>query len=108
MRPRIVEALGAWVADQFYDFSNLGDNADVISIATASPVNMLCVEITFLKQTERDYEVFVRRDDGVALQVRSFDRQRRLPHDIAHFVVENELRLQHGFWGLLAAGAADM
>jgi hypothetical protein len=62
------------------------------------------MEITFTKQTERDYQVFVRRDDGVLLQVRSFDRPRRLPHDIAHFVVENELQLDHGFWGLLAAG----
>jgi hypothetical protein len=40
----------------------------------------------------------------VLLQVQSFDRPRRLPHDIAHFVVENELQLEHGFWGLLAAG----
>lgn len=62
------------------------------------------MEITFTKTAERDYEVLVRRDDGVLLQVRSFDRPRGLPHDIAHFGVENELHLEHGFWGLLAAG----
>jgi hypothetical protein len=33
----------------------------------------------------------------VLLEVRSFDRPRRLPHDIAHFLVESELQLEHGF-----------
>ena len=44
------------------------------------------------------------RDDGVVLEVQSFDRPVRLPHDIAHFVVESELSLKHGLWGLLASG----
>jgi hypothetical protein len=30
---------------------------------------------------------------------------RGLPHDLAQFVVEGILGLQHGFWGLLANGA---
>lgn len=30
---------------------------------------------------------------------------RDLPHDLAQFVVEATLSLQHGFWGLLASGA---
>jgi len=30
---------------------------------------------------------------------------RDLPHDLAQFVVESTLGLQHGFWGLLAGGA---
>jgi hypothetical protein len=30
---------------------------------------------------------------------------RDLPHDLAQFVVETTLGLQHGFWGLLASGA---
>src|SRR4030095_4302657 len=62
------------------------------------------MEITFSKTAQRDYEVLVRRDDGVLLQVQSFDRPLGLPHDIAHFVVESELHLEHGFWGMLAAG----
>ena len=62
------------------------------------------MEISFSKTGQRDDEVLVRRDDGVLLEVQSFDRPLRLPHDIAHFVVENELQLEHGFWGLLAAG----
>ena len=62
------------------------------------------MEITFAKTAQRDYQVSVKRDDGVQLQVTSFDRPRALPHDLAHFVVENELHLEHGFFGLLAAG----
>ncbi|MGH7492114.1 MAG: hypothetical protein ACREOO_06925 [bacterium] len=30
---------------------------------------------------------------------------RDLPHDLAQFVVESTLGMQHGFWGLLANGA---
>jgi len=30
---------------------------------------------------------------------------RDLPHDLAQFVVESELGLEQGFWGLLAKGA---
>lgn len=30
---------------------------------------------------------------------------RDLPHDLAQFVVESTLGLEHGFWGLLARGA---
>lgn len=62
------------------------------------------MEITFTKAAPRKYEVLLRRDDGVVLAVPSFDRPARLPHDIAHFIVESELGLQRGFWGLLAAG----
>ena len=63
------------------------------------------MEITFTKAARRKYQVLVRRDDGVVLEVPSFDRPARLPHDIAHYVVESELCLGCGFWGLLAAGA---
>jgi len=57
------------------------------------------MEITFTKTAGRKYEVLVHRDDGVVLEVQSFDRPVRLPHDIAHFVVESELSLKHGLWG---------
>lgn len=63
------------------------------------------MEVTFTRTGRRKYEVLVRRDDGVVLELRSFDRPARLPHDLAHFVVESELRLERGLWGLLAAGA---
>jgi len=62
------------------------------------------MDVTFTKTAKRKYEVLVRRGDGVVLEVPSFDRPSRLPHDIAHFIVESELRLASGLWGLLAAG----
>jgi hypothetical protein len=43
------------------------------------------MEIKFTKAAQRRYEVLVRRDDGVLIDVPSFDRPVRLPHDIAHY-----------------------
>jgi hypothetical protein len=63
------------------------------------------VEITFTKTDQRKYETLVRRDDGVLLSVQSPDRPASLPHDIAHYLVERELKLERGFWGSVAAGA---
>ncbi|GHF75934.1 hypothetical protein GCM10017566_57220 [Amycolatopsis bartoniae] len=45
------------------------------------------------------------RDDGVTLQMRSYDRKSRVPHDLAHAVTERELGLSTGVFGCLAAGA---
>ena len=47
----------------------------------------------------------VRRDDGVTLELPSYAPLHRLPHDLAHFVVERTLGLSWGFWGSIAAGA---
>ena len=46
----------------------------------------------------------VLRDDGVSLEVQSFDRTSTFPHDVAHYIVERELKLEHGFWGCVASG----
>src|SRR5262245_58854131 len=62
------------------------------------------MDITFTKTANRNYEILIRRDDGVTLELRTFDRPAGLPHDIAHFIVESELHLERGLWGLLAAG----
>jgi hypothetical protein len=48
---------------------------------------------------------YVRRDDGVTLELPSYAPLRRLPHDLAHFVVEHALGLTRGFWGSIAEGA---
>jgi hypothetical protein len=63
------------------------------------------MEITFTRSGERTYTTLAHRDDGVLLQVPSYDRKFPLPHDLAHYVVERELGLEHGFWGCVAAGA---
>jgi hypothetical protein len=44
------------------------------------------------------------RDDGTQTQA-AMPRQGTLPHDLVHYVVESALRLQHGFLGMIAAGA---
>ena len=38
--------------------------------------------------------------------VRPHDRPSGLPHDLVHYVVERELGLAWGFWGLVAAEAS--
>ena len=45
------------------------------------------------------------RDDGVTVAaLGSPGRRDVLPHDLVHYVVESELRLERGFWGRVAAG----
>ena len=51
------------------------------------------------------YQTMVVRRDGVRFAVRGPDCTFALPHDIAHYVVEKALGLDHGFWGRVAAGA---
>lgn len=63
------------------------------------------MEITFTKTGERTYEVVASRDDGVTLRVRTPDKPLKIPHDMAHYVVERELKMEGGFWGSVAAGA---
>jgi hypothetical protein len=63
------------------------------------------MNITFTRSGEHTYTTLALRDDGVLLQVPSYDRKFPLPHDLAHYVVERELGLNQGFWGCVAAGA---
>jgi hypothetical protein len=63
------------------------------------------MNITFTRSGEHTYTTSALRDDGVMLEVPSYDRTSPLPHDLAHYVVERELGLNHGFWGCVAAGA---
>ncbi len=39
------------------------------------------------------------------MQFALYDYGPMLPHDLVHYVVEDELGLEFGFWGLAAAGA---
>jgi hypothetical protein len=45
------------------------------------------------------------REDGVSVAIEGYASTRRLPHDLAHFAVEDALQSRHGFWGSVAAGA---
>ena len=63
------------------------------------------MEIVMTRTAEERSTTFVRRDDGVTLELPSYAPLHRLPHDVAHFVVERTLGLPWGFWGSIAAGA---
>jgi hypothetical protein len=51
------------------------------------------------------YAVIIRRDDGLTVRLPGYDRRRRVPHELVHFVAEREFRLDKGVFGSIAAGA---
>ncbi|MDH5672644.1 MAG: hypothetical protein OEZ06_10875 [Myxococcales bacterium] len=63
------------------------------------------MRVLFTKIADARHRVQVLREDGfsetVELETRSF-----LLHDLAHYAVEAEARLERGFYGLLAAGVS--
>ncbi len=63
------------------------------------------MELHFINSEHRRIPTLVQRNDGVELSVPVFGPLAPIPNDLAHFVVESELRLQGGFWGSVAAGA---
>jgi hypothetical protein len=63
------------------------------------------MQITFIRKSVRDCAIRCVSDDGTVLAVRTYSRPLGLPHDLAHYIVERELGLAWGFWGLVAAGA---
>ena len=66
------------------------------------------MEVSFHRGKGGDYVSLARRDDGVVVRLQSNSHHRSfdppLPHDLAHFVVEQELELEAGLWGVIAAG----
>ena len=63
------------------------------------------MKVTFTRTAERRYRVSVEGPDVVSsVMERAPGYDTRLPHDMAHFVVENELGITGGVFGQLAAG----
>ncbi|MGD9573500.1 MAG: hypothetical protein AB7V62_16605 [Thermoleophilia bacterium] len=66
--------------------------------------------VEFVKGEGRRYRSLLHRDDGVTVEFdggawnRVGGPARELPHDLAHLIVEDELGLRRGVWGVLAAG----
>ena len=58
-----------------------------------------------IQRTSAQHDIKVFRDDGVTLELRPPDQKFSPPHDVIHFVVEQTLGLQRGFWGTVADGA---
>src|SRR5690349_12953644 len=71
---------------------------------------MAPVKVEFHKGEQRRYRAILHRPDGcdVAFDGGAYNRvggpAGELPHDIAHLVVEEELGLRFGVWGVLVAG----
>ena len=68
------------------------------------------VEIEFFKPGRRRYRSVLHRRDGLVIELdgggynKVGGAARTLPHDLAHFVVEDGLGLEAGLWGVLSAG----
>ena len=68
------------------------------------------VEIEFFKPERRRYRSVLHRRDGLVIELDGGGYNKvggaalELPHDLAHFVVEDGLGLEAGLWGVLAAG----
>jgi hypothetical protein len=63
------------------------------------------MDIVFTRSHDRRDQTVVVRQDGVRLRVPVFGKLNPIPHDLAHYVAECELRLHDGFWGSVADGA---
>jgi hypothetical protein len=64
------------------------------------------MDITFTRTDQGACKASAVRDDGSTVAViGNLGRRKVLPHDLVHYVVESELRLERGFWGCIAAGA---
>jgi hypothetical protein len=63
------------------------------------------VDITIVKVQSGPHRAVVSRPGAEAVRFAMYDYGPVLPHDLVHYVVEDELGLEFGFWGLVAAGA---
>jgi hypothetical protein len=67
------------------------------------------MRVAFIKGETNRYRSVLRRADGVEVEFEggSYNKlggRESVPHDIAHLIVEDELSLTGGVWGVLAAG----
>ena len=58
-----------------------------------------------MKVESGPHRAVVSRPGAEAVQFAVYDYGPVLPHDLVHYVDEDELGLEFGFWGLVAAGA---
>lgn len=69
------------------------------------PCHTRGVDITIVKVESGPHRAVASRTEAEAVQFAIYDYGPKLPHDLVHYVVEDELGLEFGFWGLVAAGA---
>ena len=67
------------------------------------------MDVTFTKVDGKRYSVAIERERGPALVTRAGPGYDDLmPHDVAHFVVEEHFEIRLGVWGQLAAGGTGI
>jgi hypothetical protein len=62
------------------------------------------LDVTFVRRRSRRDRVYVTRSDGTSIEWDFPSYGDGLPHDLCHLVVEDELGLVDGFWGLVDQG----
>lgn len=50
--------------------------------------------ICFIKDSEHTYLTIVKRGDRATLKIKELDKSLGIPHDLAHFMVESEYKLE--------------
>lgn len=63
------------------------------------------MNVVFTKASSHKYSSIATRNDGVSLAIPGFGSSKPLPHDLVHFITEEELGVDYGFWGCVATGA---
>jgi hypothetical protein len=63
------------------------------------------MRITFRRAPRGESIATIYRGDGVVLELPSYSRKHRVPHDLAHAVAEREFGLSDGVYGSIAGGA---
>jgi len=67
------------------------------------------MQVTFTKLDARRYEVAIEREHGPALLPRSGPTlDAEMPHDLEHFVVEEQVGIELGVFGQLASGGSGI
>lgn len=62
------------------------------------------LQVTFVRRRGRRDHIYVEREDGTTTDWAFPSYGDGLPHDLCHLVVEDELGLTDGFWGLVDRG----
>jgi hypothetical protein len=65
----------------------------------------VALQAAFVRHRERRDPIYVTRQDGTSIFWDFPSYGDRLPHDLVHLVVESELNMAHGFWGMIDQGA---
>src|SRR5262245_11821882 len=63
------------------------------------------MRVTFRRWPDHVFgHAVIERDDGVVYHLRGGPAGSHVPHDLVHFVVEDQLRMADGIWGAIAGG----